>query len=151
MRLETCICVSACYCFGYKTFLTFILLLYTFNIMMMPALKQIIGMLGYNSYYWLILINQGMVYCTRPKIFTPFINYLINKGTSKRGRVAVNSVNSILLTSFICILMNIISPLYSYCVHGDLFKAIHPFNLYLPFGFLASLILLAIVGINTSG
>ena len=137
--------------FGYKTFLTFILLLYTFNIMMMPALKQIIGMLGYNSYYWLILINQGMVYCTRPKIFTPFINYLINKGTSKRGRVAVNSVNSILLTSFICILMNIISPLYSYCVHGDLFKAIHPFNLYLPFGFLASLILLAIVGINTSG
>lgn len=133
---------------GYKTFLNIIFATYACGVAMMPVLKQIINFLGYEKFYWLVFVNQLIIYLVNPKTYTPSVSYLINKATSRRGRTAVNSITTLLFTTVTAILMTIIAPLYSYSVHNEQWIKHKPFNIYLTFFILSGLMLVGIVLLN---
>lgn len=135
---------------GYRTYLNIILSIYAIGVALMPMLKQVIGVLGYEKFFWLIFIVQGMIYLVNPKTYTPSIYYLINKATSKRGRTAVNSITSMIFTTTTAVLMSIIAPLYSYSVHNEDWVKYQPFNLYLTFFILSTLMFIGILLLNTN-
>lgn len=133
---------------GYRTYLNIILSIYAIGVALMPMLKQVIGLLGYEKFYWLVFIVQGVIYLVNPKTYTPSVSYLVNKATSKRGRTAVNSITSLIFTTFTAILMSIMAPLYSYSVHNEDWVKYKPFNLYLTFFLLSALMFIGIVLLN---
>ena len=135
---------------GYRTYLNIILSIYTIGITIMPMLKTFIGILGYEKFYWLVFIVQGVIYLVNPKTYTPSISYLINKATRRRGRTAVNSITSLLFTTFTAGLLTIIAPLYSRAVHDEKWVKYKPFNIYITFFILSVLMLLSILLLNKS-
>jgi len=133
---------------SYRTYLNIILSVYAVGVALMPMLKQFIGVVGYAKFYWLVFVVQGVIYLVNPKTYTPSVSYLINKATSKRGRTAVNSITSMIFTTFTAVLMSIIAPLYSYSVHNEEWIKYRPFNLYLTFFILSGLMFVGIVLLN---
>lgn len=55
--------------------------------------------LSSNVSFILICFNQSIVYWANPKVFSPFMSYIIGKSVSKNGRTAINSLTFILSTS----------------------------------------------------
>lgn len=133
---------------SYKNYLTIILTIYALGVALMPMLKQVIGFLGYEKFYWLVFINQGIIYMVNPKTYTPSVSYLVNKATTKRGRTAVNSITAMLFTTLTAVLMSLIAPLYSNSVHDEEWIKYKPFNVYLTFFILSGLIFLGIILLN---
>ena len=87
--------------------------------------------------YVLIYLNVILLNDFNPKLFSPFVNYLVNSKVPAEERTAVNSITFISSTLCSSLLINIVSILYSDSFTLNFFLALKPFNKYITFIFLS--------------
>ncbi len=130
--------------FTYKGFISLIIFLFFAATFLTPIFKEFVTEKNMVYLRWLIYFNQSMVYWANPKIFSPFINYIVNKSIDANGRTALNSVSFILSTVSAAILMNTIVPLFAYTVDPKMMNQ-SPFNKYIAFGILEILLITCLI------
>ena len=129
----------------YKSYIKTILCLYAVFFCSFPFIKNIEPIIGSTAAHYFVYSFQGLNYTLSPRIYSPFLNYLINKDVKRRRRTAVNSINYILSTFFSAFTINIITYIYSVCVvNTDTTALIASYGKFLPFLLFLGLCLFAI-------
>lgn len=100
----------------YFTYIKTIIVFYGILFMLIPILKDTAEYLGPDATHVLVILDQGLSISISPRIFAPFITYLINKGVKKSERTAINAINYIFSTFFSALFLNIIIYIYSITV-----------------------------------
>lgn len=113
-----------------------------FTILIMPFSRDLFTHEFLVKNAWVVYLNIILMYCFNPKLFSPFINYVLNKKMPPHDRTAINSVTFIGSTLSSSILINIFAPLYSMTFSNDLFLRFYPYNKYVTFFLLAIVLLL---------
>lgn len=128
----------------YRHYIMAISVVFSLTIIMLPVFKDLLTAENYSKYVWFVYFNQTLLYCANPKLFSPAINYLVNKAVSRRMRTAANAVTLLGSTLSSAVLLNLIAPLYSMSIEDDRLLRYAPYNKYIAFGVLALLIWVSI-------
>ena len=129
---------------GYTTFIKIITGIFSFAILCLPFLRDFFTKLFIHRNLWTIFINIIFLNAFNPKLFSPFVNFLLNKKIRKEDRTALNSISFILSTMCSSILINIASWLYSASFNLSFFIQFRPYNNYASFLFLFILLWMGI-------
>lgn len=72
---------------------------FTLATLIIPFLSDLRGMVESKTLFYILCINQSTIYWATPKIFSPFMSYIVGKSVRHEGRTAINSLAFILSTS----------------------------------------------------
>ena len=145
--------VSPCYVpekISYQKYMNFVIGLFTVAIFMTPLYRDIMNKSNYNIIRVIVLINQSTVYWCTPKVFSPFINYIVGKSVDRNGRTAINSfayVSQLLVTS---LMINLLTPLYSWSMSSKFALSLMPFNKDIAFLILTIFLIFALYCLNNT-
>ena len=127
---------------SYQNFIRILLIIFSIAIFIIPLCKDLLTFFQQHNMTWIILLNQSAIYWSNPRIFSPFINYLINHKVIKKERTSLNSLVYILLTIAIASMVNFVFFLYTISLDYSFMQQFIPFNKYLSF---AALIIFNII------
>lgn len=100
----------------YFTFIKSMVTVYGVLFFLIPVLKDLSSYMTPSVAHALIIADQGLTISLSPRILTPFINYLINKGVRRAERTSINAINYIFSTLFSAVFLNAIIYIYSITV-----------------------------------
>lgn len=83
---------------SYQMYMGVVISFFAFAVMMTPLLSDLKKVLSPTLIYWIACINQSTVYWSTPKIFSPFMSFIVGKSVPQEGRTAINSITFILST-----------------------------------------------------
>ena len=83
-------------------------------IIVIPVLRDIFSMNFIKRFPYFVYGNLILFNSFSPRIFSPFINFILNHKISKFDRTSINSVLIISSTFFSSLLINALSELYAY-------------------------------------
>lgn len=107
--------------------------IFALSVIITPLFRDILPSKYHADFNILIYINQMVKYCTNSHIVSPFIHYKINKRANKHIRTVINSINFVISTTAVVIIMNLIVPLLSVTLYSHTFVELRPFNKYFTF------------------
>lgn len=130
--------------FGYINFIRTMTFILSIFILTIPMLRDVFTKQFLDDNNWIIFLNVILLNAFNPKLFSPFVNYLVNSRVPREERTAVNSITFISSTLCSSFLINIVSILYSESFSMKFFLSIRPFNKYFTFVFLSALLWIGI-------
>lgn len=108
---------------SYKAFITFFMSTLIIAFALFPLMHDAIPKESHEEYKWVSYVLLGFLYASVPKLYSPFINYNLNKGVDKHSRTSLNALTFILssasagfFTTFVAPLLGI--SLYNPTLHG---------------------------------
>lgn len=131
--------------FGYIKFIRTMTFILSISILTIPMIRDIFSEKFILENQWIIYLNVILLNAFNPKLFSPFVNYLVNSRVKREERTAVNSITFISSTLCSSLLINIVSVLYSDSFTDGFFLKLRPFNKYFSFVFLAVLLWVGIL------
>lgn len=120
----------------YTTFIKIITAILSFSIIFLPFLRDFFSEIFIHGNLWVVFVNIIFLNAFNPKLFSPFVNYLLNKKIRKEDRTALNSIMFILSTFCSSILINFTTFLYSSSFNLGFFRKFFPYNNFVSFLFL---------------
>jgi len=84
---------------SYQLYMGVIILFFTIATLMIPTLRDMRSLMDSTTFFYILCINQSTIYWATPKIFSPFMSYIVGMSVNKEGRTAINSLAFILSTS----------------------------------------------------
>lgn len=127
---------------GYKSFIRVMCLVLSFTIFMIPFWRDVFSQEFLVKNLWIVYLNIILMYCFNPKIFSPFINFVINNKVPAKDRTSINSITFIGSTLCSSIFINFIGPIYSISFSNSFFLQYYPYNKYLCFALLTVILIL---------
>lgn len=103
------------------------------TIIAMPLMRDVFTKEFLLNNSWVIYLNIIMMYSFNPKLFSPFVNYVLNNKMPPQDRTSINSVSFITSTLTSSILINIFGPVYSMTFSSPFFLKFYPYNKYFIF------------------
>ena len=95
---------------------------------MTPVYRDILTYDSFSYFKYIILFNTGLIYSCSPKVFSPFINFIIGRSVHSNGRTAVNSLTYVSQLLFTSVMMNVITPIYTWSMTNYYMLKLFPFN-----------------------
>ena len=130
---------------SYTTFICICMLLFSLFIGIYPILKDILSPENFSSFSWMIYTNQFLLLVANPKLFSPFINFLIGKAVPRSMRTSANAITFISSTLCSALLMNAISSVYSFSISDSIGGVwLGGFRKYIAFYILIAILLLCV-------
>lgn len=126
---------------SYKWFMGIVISFFAFAVMITPFLSDLAKVVSPSVIFWIACINQSTVYWSTPKIFSPFMSYIVGKSVPHEGRTAINSIAFILSTGCSAIFTEIASEIYEWSMDTPSGEKLIPYNKYISFGLLCFLLL----------
>ena len=102
--------------FSYTFFICGCMLLFSLFIGAYPIIKDIVNTTNFSKLSWLIYTNQFLLLVANPKLFSPFINFLIGKAVPRSMRTSANAITFISSTLCSALLMNAMASVYSFSI-----------------------------------
>jgi MFS family permease len=96
---------------SYKAFITFFVSTLIIAFTFFPLSRDLIAAEGNQKYVWVSYVLLGFLYASVPKLYSPFINYNLNKGVDKHSRTSLNAVTFILSSASAGFFTTFIAPL----------------------------------------
>lgn len=103
------------------------------TIIFMPMMRDLFTNEELRKKEWIPYLNLMMMYSFNPKLFSPFVNYVLNSKMPKKDRTAINSITFISSTLSSSILINIFGPLYAASFSNSYLLSFNPWNKYISF------------------
>ena len=100
--------------FSYKSYIRTMVLILAFSILVLPSLRDIFTQAFIQDNPWFVYADLIFYNCFNPKLFSPFVNYVLNSKVPRNDRTSINAVVFISSTLSSSILINIFAPLYAY-------------------------------------
>ncbi len=119
--------------FNYTPFIRTMCLILSLTIIAMPFIRDLFSHSYIAANPWIAYLDIVLTYSFNPKLFSPFVNYLINSKIRREERTSANSITFITSTLCSSVLMNIIAPLYAASFGSPYFVRLRPFNKYISF------------------
>ena len=98
---------------NYKTFINLVVILLALFILTLPLLRDLLEKKQLHHHKWIIYLNLILINSINPKVFCPFINFLINEKAKRNHRTAINAIIFILTTIFSSLFLNLMSYFFS--------------------------------------
>ena len=127
---------------SYGAYIRFFILSVIIALTSLPVMRDVLPNNG-PSYIWVVYIFQGFLNITVPKIYSPFINFYLNRRVDKYSRTALNSLTFILGNLSASIIITIAGPVFAYAMYNDAFEGYRQLSKYIPFIFLDLMLALA--------
>ena len=117
----------------YHVFIKTVVFVMGISMLFMPLMRDLLSHTFVANHEYFVLINVILIYCFNPKLFSPFVNYVVNMKMPHEDKTALNSITFISSTLSSSILMNLLTPLYSLTYNIAFFQNMRPFNKYVIF------------------
>ncbi len=130
--------------FGYANFIRTMVLILACTVFFMPLIRDFFSQTFITNNEWVPYLNLVFIYSFNPKLFSPFVNYVLNSKISRENRTTINSISFISSTLSASIILNIFTALYAESFGSEFFLRFQPYNKYVPFGLLSLLLVLGI-------
>jgi len=126
----------------YQSYIRFFIGLVIVMLILLPALRDLLPGKGHR-HMWAIYLVQGTLYCFAPKIYSPFINYYVNKKVDTQSRAAMNAVTFIGSNLAGSIIIGVIGPLYAFTMFDGMLEGYRTYSKYASFVLLDILLIVA--------
>ena len=134
----------------YISYIKYVLVIFTIAVFITPLLRDIIPSESHKRYNTLIYIIQCFKYTINAQIFSPYVHYLINKRANKDIRTMMNSINFVISTVIIVVLMNLVVPLLSISLYSPLFEQYRSYSKNISFFIVCVLNIIALMILSHS-
>lgn len=115
---------------GYTKFLIFTLCL---ALIFVPFARDLISDKDRSSAIWVVYLIQAIINISTPKMYSPFLNYILNRSMDKDCRTSLNSITFILSNLSAASLVLLVVPLFSVSMYDPGFTRYAPWNKYFCF------------------
>jgi len=111
---------------------------------MVPFARDIMGNRPDAGAVWMAYGIQAVINISTPKMYSPFLNYIMNKSMHHDYRTSLNSITFILSNLSAATLVLLVVPFYSISMFSPAFTQYAPFNKYFCFIFMDAILLLTL-------
>ena len=118
---------------SYAAFMNFMIFVLLLSLFLLPFSRDLIKQGKPSDFIWVVYLLQSIINCVTPKMYSPFLNYLLNKRVDRYSRTALNSITFILSNLSAALMVMLILPFYSVSMFDDLFLQHKPYNKYFCF------------------
>jgi len=118
---------------SYAAFMNFMIIALLFSLFFLPFSRDLIKRGRPSDFIWIVYLLQSIVNCVTPKMYSPFLNYLLNKRVDRYSRTALNSITFVLSNLSAALMVILILPFYSVSMFDDFFLQYKPYNKYFCF------------------
>lgn len=118
---------------SYQLFMGAVISFFAFAVIMTPVMRDLGKIVSPEFIFWIACINQSTVYWATPKIFSPFMSYIVGKSVPHEGRTAINSITFILSTVCSALFTQFASEIYEWSMDTPEGQSYIPYNKYISF------------------
>jgi MFS family permease len=118
---------------SYAVFMYILVSLLLVALFALPFSRDMIKGDSQTEFIWIVYLLQSIINCATPKMYSPFLNFLLNNKVDKFSRTALNSITFILSNISAAVMVILILPFYSISMFDDFFLQFKPFNKYFCF------------------
>ena len=129
---------------AYSTYTKVLVLVLSLAIFMVPFSRDLLDKQNSDTHVWVIYGVQAVINCATPKMYSPFLNYIMNKSMHKDYRTSLNSITFILSNLSAACLVLLVVPFYSISVYNPFFTQYAPWNKYFCFVIMDVLLLASV-------
>lgn len=133
----------------YQRYIRFFIGLVIVMLILLPAIRDLLPSKGHR-HIWVIYLVQGTLYCFAPKIYSPFINYYVNKKVDRQSRTAMNAITFISSNLAGSVIIGLIGPLFALTMFDNMFEGYRTYSKYASFVLLDILLIIAYRFMNLS-
>lgn len=121
---------------SYSHYTTFLIVLLAVALFSVPLSRELVG--GQSRYVSISIAYgiQAIVNISTPKMYSPFLNFIMNKSMHSDYRTSLNSITFILSNLSAACLVLLIVPFYSQSMFDPAYTQYAPYNKYFCFVFL---------------
>lgn len=105
---------------SYKSFIMFFVSTLALAFFLFPLMRDLIPEKGHENYVFVAYILLGFLYASVPKLYSPFINYNLNKGVDSHSRTSLNALTFILSSASAGFFTTFVAPLLGISMYSPI-------------------------------